>query len=670
MFKRLKKNSCYDYIKWTMWIIFLIQIIILGFFNLTQMQNHMGYDASSYLLKAIEIAKQKTLFIDYWVDQTTLYFDSAVPLAAFFYAITGNIFFSYGLANFLVDIAIFYVFYSIIGSLKFSSLSKALCLNLISCLYLMPGTFNNINDVGYFASLLGSGSWYGVKTLIILMVIKMIMDLKDDSKKVNYLYIILTEFLLFISGLSSGWYLTVTIILPMFIFYIIKVLVNNDIKKAFNNQTLVLALGVIISFIGKMIAVKVLDFTSKDGEMILVSLNTFWKNLGSILIGFFELLGAVPYESKLSALGIDGISCMVSFLIFLALVVGIVYVIKRILNDFDKFQNYCLLLCVIGTNLLMFTVLYTTYGSERFEIRYLIPLFLLIVIMLGGFVDSLDDGLIIKMMGMVVLSVCILWINIYDNKLYYSTKNNYDTLFKISQRAEEQDVEVVYIYGSNLAFDARNLRAIDSNRVYKFLNIEDSLSIYHWGDYTYFDDLADAPQHNMLITTDEYFEKMPEYLKKIYTFVEQIDGHSIYVADENKFDLKTGVDKDYGLDLPTSRGMIFTNGFIDVDGSFVSDGTETQCLKGPGIKLEPGVYDFIVNYEVLESGKKSGDFVITFNSDEVAAQIEMDSSQTRAIISDVTFIHECNNLNYCIFNYSGAVIRVKSFEIYRKVEEQ
>lgn len=669
MFKRLKEFSCYDYIKWTLWIIFLIQVIVLGIFNLTQMQNHIGYDASSYLLKATEMTKQKTLFIDHWVDQTTLYFDSAVPIAAMFYAITGNIFFSYGLANFLVDIAIFYVFYSIIRLLKYSNLSKALCLNLISCLYLLPGTFNNVNDVGYFSSLLGSGSWYGVKTLIILMVIKMVMDLKDDSKKVNYLYIVLTEILLFISGLSSGWYLMVTVILPIFIFYIVNALVNNDIKKVFNNQTFVLALGVIVSFIGKMIAVKVLNFTSKDGEMILVSLNVFWKNLGSILIGFLELLGAVPYESELSALGVDGITCLVSFVIFIVLILGIVHVIKRVINDFNKFQNHCLLLCVIGTNLLMFTVLYTTYGSERFEIRYLIPLFLLIVIMLGAFVDSLDDILIFKMMGVVVLTVCILWVNAYNNKLYYSTKNNFDTLSKISQKAEEQDIEVVYIYGSDLAFDARNLCAIDSNRVYKYLKEENFCSIEHWGDYTYYDDLADAPQYNMLITTGEYFENMPEYLKKPYTFVEQIDGRSIYVADENKFDLQTGISKDYGLDLPTSKGMSLTNGFIDIDGSFVSDGTEAECLKGPGIKLESGVYDFIMNYEVLESSEKSGDFIITFNSDEVAAQIELDPSQTQAVISDVTFIYDCRNFNYCIFNYSGAVIRVKTFEIYRRDNE-
>ena len=68
------------------------QFGILIFINLTQMKYHMGFDASSYYLKALEMYKQGTIFVKNWTDQTTLYFDSAVPLAAFLMNIFKNIF--------------------------------------------------------------------------------------------------------------------------------------------------------------------------------------------------------------------------------------------------------------------------------------------------------------------------------------------------------------------------------------------------------------------------------------------------------------------------------------------------------------------------------------------------------------------------------------------------
>lgn len=668
MSKPFQLNNRYDYIKYALWIIFVLQIIILGIFNLTQGQYHIGFDASSYYLKAMEMAKQKTPFIDKWVEQTTLYLDSAVPVAAFFYVITGKIFFSYGLANFLIDIAIFVVFYLITKSLNLSGMSKVVCLNLIACFYLMPGSYNNINDMSYFSSLLGAAGWYGFKILIILMVIKMVLDLKDNGRKINYLYIVLTECLLFVSGVSSGWYLLVTIIVPLLGFYIIKAFVKNDVGEVFNSQTLVLLIGAIVSFSGKIVAVKLLNFTSKDGEMICVSLNVFWKNLGSVLLGFLELLGAVPCDSKTPILSLNGIVCLLAFFIFIVCFTGIIYVFKKVTTNFDNFEKYGMLLCIVGINLLMFIVLYTTYGSERFEIRYLLPLFLLIVMTVGAFIDSLSDTLLFKMAGMIVLSTCILILNIYNDNLYYSTKNNYDILLQISQKAEEYDAEVVYFYEPDFAVDVRNLRAVDGNRIYKCVE-GDNIGIFHWGDYTYFDDLADAPERHVLVTSDEYFKKMPEYFQNLYTLIVRIDKYSLYVADENKFDFKSGISGNYGLDLPTSRGIVCTNGFIDSAGCFVSDGTQVQCLKGPGVKLQPGIYDFKINYEVIEYNEKAGDFLITFNSNnEIAAQVEMLPSQTSAIINNVNFIYPCNNLNYCVFNYNGAIIKIKSFEIFKRDE--
>lgn len=63
-------------------IICVIEVILIGYFNLIKLRYYCEYDSSSYFLKAYEMYRQRTLFISDWVDQTSLYFDSPVPLAA------------------------------------------------------------------------------------------------------------------------------------------------------------------------------------------------------------------------------------------------------------------------------------------------------------------------------------------------------------------------------------------------------------------------------------------------------------------------------------------------------------------------------------------------------------------------------------------------------------
>ena len=105
----------------------------------------------------------------------------------------------------------------------------------------------------------------------------------------------------------------------------------------------------------------------------------------------------------------------------------------------------------------------------------------------------------------------------------------------------------------------------------------------HWGDYTYLDDAADVPGKNVMITTQEYYGMIPEYIRNKYVLQEQIDQYEIYAADVNRFDLKSGISGEYGLDYPTSTGFSVAGGAIDdVSGSFVSDGTtEGFVIWGP-----------------------------------------------------------------------------------------
>lgn len=658
----LKKRDIYFYLKAGLLVVFLAQIMMLAVFNLTQLQYHMGYDASSWYLKAMEMAKQKTIFVKEWANQTTLYFDSAVPFAALLYWATGDIFVSYGIVNFMIDIGIFFVFYNILKALRISDLAKLVCLNMIACTYISPG-FNNANDLGYFSSILSSNSGYGLKALLMLMVIKMMFDMEDG--KINYLYILVTEALLFVSGISSGWYLMVTVLAPIIIYYLLRVFIYNSWKEIRNKRVILLVISMLLIFIGKMAAVHLLKFESKDSSMILTGLSVFWKNIGSIFLGFMQLTGAFPYDANQPALDRQGIVYVLGFIVFLVCMIGIVHTVRHWLKKIEKSDRDGMIICIIGFNLLMFCIIYTTYGDAIFEARYLIAIFLMVVVTVGRFIDSLDDRWIFKYFNIAVLTVVLLMLNISGDHTFLNTKNNYHTLASISEKTKELDVPVVYVCGSELGIDSRNLRVVDESRIYKFISENSFNSTTYWGDYTYYSDVALVQGKNALITTEQYFALLPEYIRNQYVLQEKIDKYLIFAADTNRFDLESGISGKYSMDYPTSRGISVSGGIIEESsGSFLSEETaEGIAVRGPNVKVLAGHYQFIINYEILKDSENTADFVITLDSGKrTLATVPLERDEKRAVV-DIEILEDSMGLEYRVYDYAGTVIRVDSFEI-------
>ena len=72
--------------------------------------------------------------------------------------------------------------------------------------------------------------------------------------------------------------------------------------------------------------------------------------------------------------------------------------------------------------------------------------------------------------------------------------------------------------------------------------------------------------------------------------------------------------------------MQLQNGNLDENGSYVSDGTEGYVMYGPYTKVTPGAYDFILNYEILNSGDQTADFIVSQNAgNEKKGEIRLDA---------------------------------------------
>lgn len=506
-----------------------VQMIAIVYINLTQMPYHMGYDASAYYLKAAEIWKQKTLFISHWAEQTTLELDTSLPLASLFYGMSNHIFFAYGLANCCVIFALAGVFYSILKGLNYDCMVRWICLNFLLCPYI---TFvDNLNDLGYFACMMTSFQAYGVKVLIILMQLKAMLDLGEQKK--NYFYLAVTSVLCFITGLSSGYFVLAVGILPCFCWIIIKMFVNNDIRILKTKQTAYLLVNMTMTVLGKLVAFKILDFAAKDSSMRWMSLTSFWKNIGGMVLGYMQLLSALPKHAdvdimniKLESISLTYMFCLMLFIIMAgSLVLCIAGMKKR-----GYSWNINLFLTVLAENILLFSVLYTTYEGSIFESRYLIPSFMAVIVLAGYAIQNLKKDQLFTYAVLAVLLIGLVYVDYNSDKRYIQNKINSQILYEIADKAEETDSGIVYVWGNNLAVEARNLRVYDLERVYKLMN--DDGSFHHWGDYTYYDDGMDYAGPTMLIC-EIGAECVPAEVKEKYELVSTVDCMEIYVAEDN-----------------------------------------------------------------------------------------------------------------------------------------
>lgn len=649
-------------------ILLLGQLLVLGYINLTQLPYHMGFDASCNYLKACEIAKQGTVFTTNFENQTTLYLDSPAPLAGLLFRITGNIFLSYGITNFLIVIAILWVLDSILNTMQTSPIARIVCLNLVICPYLEPEFKATIyNNVDYFCSMLSDAQFYGCKMLIVLMVLKMVLDCEQGKR--NYVYIAVTEFMLFISGISGGGYLLVSIVMPLITYYLVRVFIYNSWKEIRNIKMVLLAVGALFIILGKIITVFVLNFESKESSMTLIGLYDFWDNFLSLFLGFLKLFGALPNESVQPVLGIAGIIHMLGLVICCVYIIGTAVIIKCICKNFKLFDTWGMFLCCAAFNILMFTIVNVKDGAGIFQVRYLIPVFLFLTIIVGGFISILSDSLLFKKYGIILALGILLLLDFYGDRKYLKNKGDYDILCKVADEIEELDVPVVYVYGEYMKQARWNLCVIDTDRIYKYIYTNYFNYTTHWGDYTYYDDVAEVMGRNVLISEPKEFENMPEYLKNQYTLYKQVDRYYIYYADVNKIDLLSGPVGDYSVDYPISFGINILEGALDENGNAVSNGKEAAFIEGPFTEIEEGVYDFTINYEIIGAMDGGAKFGISVNNNkDLLGEVMLSDECGTATISNVKIDEHKKGFGYNVYNEKGTILRVDSFEI-RKIKE-
>ncbi|MBO4636899.1 MAG: hypothetical protein J5685_07110 [Clostridiales bacterium] len=515
----MKKKSLATYI---LFALFILQFLAIAFFNLTQLDKHIGIDTSTYFFQTIETWRQKSLILSDWEYQTTFAIDSPVPLAALFYGICGNVFIAYGLANTILSGVFLFVLFRLIRYFKMSDEAMLIVLNLAECLH-FSDFFDNYNSLEYGSVLLIQNGAYVVKTIIALLIILSAVTFIENKKNIPLLCV--TGVLVFICSMSSGFWLFATVIVPMILWRVIKKALEKNWIGIFKDKIFIfLAALVFVSFAGQYVMVVCLDHLTIDSTMNMVTLETFWDNIHAVVLGYLELTGSLPLHET-SVLSSDGIMMCMYLTVAVITIVAVIRYIKKIAED-EKVQS---LYSVMFGNIALYLICNTLLGARFFEVRYLVVFYLLATIILGRFIDSDMFERFGRRQMLALITVTLFALNLYSDLLYYNKTINNARLNGIIASVKQCDVDTVYFYGlSNIVY-ARDLRALDSDNVYKL--VIDDYYVYHWGDTLRNDDWMTGSRKLIIYDPAGETDLPAHVLEGSTVYSEDIEGYVFLLYD-------------------------------------------------------------------------------------------------------------------------------------------
>lgn len=492
-------------------LILALQSIMLFYFNLFTLQTHIGYDSSWALLKAVLVWKEKSFVSDIWVDQTTLLLDSSLPLASLFYGLIDNIFIAYGLSNIVVIILLLYTLVAILKSLEIENEAIVIVLNICICPFLLNG-FSVVNDSSYFSNVLSGPSFYAIRILTYLLIIySYLMILKN--RRFNKMSII-SYSLVVLCSISSGVYLFVVAIIP-YVIHRVKILLDDiNFKNLMCIENIYGYLLIVSVLLGKFIAKYFLGGTSNDTGKTWSSIKDVFDNFFSVIQGFLKILTVLPvsYNGEL-IVTLHGITRCFSILLFIILIISVYKSFTEFEEEDYKNKIRNLLNVVVLFNCLLFSLFNVRYGSELFEERYLVIALFSIIIILAMYINTIKDTRIFHNIICFLLLFSIMIIDFQSDRIYIKNKNDYGLMRQIQTLADSEDAGLVYILGSNNIVLARNMRVVDTTRVYKA--IQDDGKIHHWGDYKYYDDSNQYKGNILYIANSNSKNKLVKFKKTL-----------------------------------------------------------------------------------------------------------------------------------------------------------
>ncbi len=655
------KKNIYDLVKFCLLILFITQMCWLFYINIFNLRYYMEYDSSANLLHIIETWKQKKLILNNFEYTTTTFFR---PDVALLYGLTENIYLAQGIGN-----IIFIILYLVLSNVilreltynKNSFLSSLLLSNVIICPFI---NVSNCDVSNYFIMTLGLVAYYGYMIIISLFTVYILLCLnnRDSIKKKDYVFIAVFLLILLFYSAYSSLYLTVILLFPLLIYSVIVSILENSFTVLKSKPSIFIYACILISLTGNIIYNKRVSFQGKDLEMKWCGFTDLANNIFSTLTGYFDLISVLPEKTEINAVSMAGLSYLAGLVIAIAIISAVCYLLRKLKFEYNNYKNILPLLCVIIFDTIIYCLLYTRYaeGGDVFASRYLIVALMFLFILLSLYCNELDDKLVLKKLGIITITIAIVFLTVSSDYYYSKIKQDNSRLDSI-QELIQQGVNVDLVYFIDGQYDdCRRLRVDDTSRIYK--NIWGGTDLHHWGDYTYNDEAGEYQGPYMIFCNKESIDLIPAYVKSKIKLIQEWDIYNIYYGEGTVYDFKTDYNSRYSLDFPYSPSVTVNHMSMNERGEYISDGTNDFIVYGPSFNYEAGKYNITLEYEILSAVSDDvAVFDLVLNEENIvdSIMIHNDSKITSVSFSGITFDDNDNYLQYRVFEADGTIMHIK-----------
>lgn len=644
---------------------FLIQLAGVVYLNLFQMPYFTGFDASAYYVLAHEMVEQNTIMVDHFVyNTTTMLWDSPLLLAAFFHLFIQDIFICYGLSN--TFSALFLVFTLVLFGDCLELGWKAKLTSLILLFTPYVSNYYTYNDLGYISMLFISMGAYAWRLPCILWIYILFLewDTWGITKQNRWKFPLGMGFLV-LNSISSGSFILVFGIAPLLVFILIRGIVEDKWWNVHHNSNIFVCILILTSILCQVFTRYVLKFEYLDTSSSWISLHDFFDNLQNMFLGFLELLGALPLHRQISVFQLGGILYGMRLFLAVSLIMAVCYELKK---DFKKNTACQLVSCFILSHILIFTLLDTKYGASIFEIRYIIFVAVMMFCVFARFIQRVStcENRTFRYFCAITLSISLISIQISSYDILRNEKTDYDIMKEVTNYLGGFEDSLVYFSGESEYFPilAANMRAVDFSKVYKFSS--DLKSIYHCGDYDYYDENADYDGGTFLITVPWMFHDLDVVFRESYDLIHSFPDNEIYIyySDDNPVDLAGGFGKTgFGRDFPYSASVICDENMGNhlENGRFQSNGLPGVLCSSSFPVTEGGFADFTMYYEILNGTGGTFDILL---GDELIGSTPISLTERYVQVSGIDLRgREKEILTYRVVLKDGTELELISFEL-------
>ena len=641
----------------------IAQIVFIMCMNIFRAYTIIDFDSSSAYMHEMEMGSQGRLFPLEYGYQASLDLDGAAVISAFLYHFTGDIFLSRGIANNLVVLLYIFVVSSVLGALPLSKTRRRFGILLFFIPY-------SVNILGYLRTLFAGGGFFAFRALVPLLIISLITDMEKGKKLKQYASkAVLTLFIVFLTGLSSGAYVLMCALFPLILWEAAKAFLKGD-PGELRSKRMLLGIAAVLSAGAGIAVQKALGFSSASDSKIILTSGKWIDAVFSAFAGIFELFGGLTTHEGVKLFSLEALGTAVDFAVTCVIITSVIYTLvtcirKREISDMKGY-----IFSVMLVNMFMFGFLDLKYGGTVFESRYhlipMLPSFFLIAEMM----EDISESKRLKASQVRILEVSVIALffasMLYGDAqwVYAKTALGSQKLEELNRIMEEEGVHTAFIVGEDSKDTGRKLRVYSRDIHYIVLN-DGAQSAFRttWGGTTRYLDNSMQNGKTAVIATPESYGTLPEYLVSDMRYLRDYDGLGIYMADESRFDCVGGVvaEKDMVVDFPYSPGYSFENAVMSDDGLLImKDGGGSLYSEYPSV---PGIWDYTVNYDMPDTGGDA--FIEVEAGDSRPVRVKPDPASDIAKIEGVVMTGG-KTVSFCMNAPEGT--KIKRIEIRRKGE--